>query len=219
MLLSRRPAVVLLVLAAGGGCLEFPGDFVPPTWDVDISLPLSHTSHSILDLVGDIALLPPEVLDTLDLSKTGGVTYQQTVVLGDTTGDGTDDSDLSENFFHGVSQGTLYVDVENGTPANMEVSVTLLDGSLGSLLTLPTDTTAIFLPAASFDASGKTGPATHALSVVELDAANVQLLSQAEFLCYTIQLSFPAAVRFSNIVNSDSMTIKSWGSFRTRVEP
>jgi len=97
------------------------------------------------------------------------------------------------------------------------VSVTLLDDSLQSLLTLPSDTTSLYLPGAPIDATGKTGQATKALSVVNLEQSNVVKLDRAGFLLYTIELSFPDGVVFSNIVSADSVNIKAWGTFRAQV--
>src|SRR5512145_706031 len=99
-------ALVLLLQLSFAGCLKFPDEPVPPSWDVEVSAALARTSHSIREMVGDLASLPPEVLDTLDLTSIT-IRYEQNIAIGDTSGDGLDDSGLDGEFFRSISHAHI----------------------------------------------------------------------------------------------------------------
>lgn len=212
---------LLLSIVAGlafTGCLDFPGEPVAPSWDVQVSAALARTSHSIRELVSDIASLPPEVLDTLDLSRIT-IRYENNVVLGDTTGDGIDDSGLTGEFFRSVSQARLFVEAVNGTPVALDISLRILAEDGHVLLVLPGVDSLLQLAAAPLDATGKVGTPTNAMAVVDMDDGLAAVLENGRSLSYTIDMTFPQNVTIDHVLTSDSLAIRTWGTFVSRVDP
>ena len=200
------------------GCIELPHEPVAPSWDVQVSAALSTTTHSIRELVDEISSLPPEVLDTLDLTQIT-IRYQESVVLGDTTGDGQDDSGLDGGFFSSISQATIFVEAANGTPAGMELSLDILDGDGQVLLELPGIDSLMYLVPAPLDATGKVGSPTNTLATIEIEQGIQELFENAETLSYTIDITFPPNVTAEHVLASDSLMIRTWGTFLSTVDP
>ena len=200
------------------GCIELPHEPVAPSWDVQVSAALSTTTHSIRELVDEISSLPPEVLDTLDLTQIT-IRYQESVVLGDTTGDGQDDSGLDGGFFSSISQATIFVEAANGTPAAMELSLDILDGDGQVLLELPGIDSLMYLVPAPLDATGKVGSPTNTLATIEIEQGIQELFENAETLSYTIDITFPPNVTAEHVLASDSLMIRTWGTFLSTVDP
>ena len=209
--------MLFLIQLPFSGCLEFPHEPVTPSWDVQVSAALSKTTHSIRDLVSELALLPPEVLDTLDLTRIT-IRYQENVVLGDTSGDGLDDSGLNSDFFRSISHARIFVEALNGTPVAMEVSLDILDRDGLVLLELPGTDSLMHLTPAPLDATGKVGPATNATSSLDVDEGLSALFDNAETLSYTIDIFFPENVTVEHVLGSDSLSIRTWGTFVSRVD-
>jgi hypothetical protein len=208
-------ALLGIVLA---GCLELPGEPVAPSWDIQVSVALAKTSHSIRELVSDLASLPPEVLDTLDLTQVT-VRYEGEVTFGDTSGDGVDDTGLSGEFFRSIKSGRIFIEAVNGTPVALELSMTIRDENGGGLMVLPGADSLLYLPPAPLDNTGKVGPATNAMSTLEVDEGFIPVLESGENLTYTIDINFPPEVGIDHVLTSDSLEIRTWGTFTTRVDP
>jgi hypothetical protein len=214
----RLVVLLLLIQLPFSGCLELPHEPVAPTWDVQVSAALSKTSHSIRDLVSDLAMLPPEVLDTLDLTLIT-IQYRENVAIGDTSGDGLDDSGLNSEFFRSISHARVFVEAANGTPTAMEVSLEILDSIGQVLLELPGTDSLMYLTPAPLDVTGKVVAPTITTADLEVEDGLSALFENAQWLSYTIDIHFPANVTVDHILSSDSLAIRTWGTFVSRVEP
>jgi hypothetical protein len=215
---SRFVVFFLLLSVCLGACLKLPEEPVHPEWDVEVSASLSQTSHTIRELVGEIASLPPQVQDTLYLPGIA-ISYAETLSVGDTTGDGKNDSGVSGDFFQSVIQARLFVETTNGTPVHLNVSMDLLDGLDQPLLSLPASGQSVLIPAAPLDGAGKVGPPTVEVSTFDLTPNEVEMLGQADRLRYVLNLTFPEGVSVPNVLAADSMQIRAWGTFLTRIDP
>ncbi|MDH4070037.1 MAG: hypothetical protein OEV30_06405 [Ignavibacteria bacterium] len=199
-------------------CFHVPFDPVSPSWDIQVSAGLARSSHSIRDLVGDLASLPPEVLDTLDLTDLS-IRFEETLVIGDTTGDGIADTGLTPEFFQSVSHAELFVEAENGTPVRMAISMEIRDHGQAVLLRIPEEERELDLQAAPLDETGKVGSPTSVRTVVELSDGLTTVFENGEQLAYTVDLSFPESVTVAHVLASDSMSIRLWGTFVSKVDP
>lgn len=214
----RLQLLFLVFSLVVAGCFDAPLDPVSPSWDIQVSAGLARTSHSIRDLVGDLASLPPEILDTLDLT-TLSIRFEETVIMGDTTGDGVSDAGLTPEFFQSVSHAELFVEAENGTPVRMAVSMEVRDGSQSVLLRIPEEGGELNLQAAPLDETGKVGAPTTVRSVMELADGFTGVFENGQELAYTIDLSFPEGVTVAHVLAADSMLIRAWGTFVSKVDP
>jgi len=203
---------VLITLLAG--CVDIPLDPVPPSWDVQVSVGLTQTTRTVRELVGDLALLPPEVLDTLDLSQIT-IHYEEDLRIADSPGQ----VGLTPDFFSSVSQAEIFVEAENGTPVLMSLSMELLDSAGALLIRIPESGSDLAVPAAPLDATGKVGSPTVSGTELALGDEAGTVFSNAARLTYSINLSFPPGVNASHVLGSDSLAITAWGSFVSRVEP
>ena len=211
------PVCYVLLGIMLAGCIELPGEPVAPSWDIQVSVALAKTSHSIRELVADLASLPPEVLDTLDLTRIT-IRYEDDVNLGDTTGDGKSDNGLTNGFFQSVTDGRLFVEAINGTPVALEVAMEIRDQQGETLMFLPGVDSLLHLPPAPLDNTGKIGAPTSAMST--MDVGNMGLVfDDGESLTYTIDIIFPAGVTLDHVLTSDSLQIRTWGTFTSRVDP
>ena len=216
--ICRFAGLCLIAGLSSIGCIEFPGEPVMPTWDVQVSAALAKTSHSIRDLVSDIASLPPEVLDTLDLSRMT-VRYENNVIMGDTTGDGKNDSGLTGDFFKTVTQAHIFVEAVNGTPAALDLSLSILDQDGVTLLVIPALDSPLHLTPAPLDQTGKVGAPTTARATVNVDDGLASVFETGKSLTYAIDITFPENVRMTHVLSSDSLFIQTWGTFVARVDP
>lgn len=211
-------SVVLLVVAGSlaTGCLDFPSEPVFPTWDVDVSVALTNSSHSIRGMVLELTGLPPEILDTLDIGGWSG-DYHRTVPIGDSSAGGLDGDHFSSEFLADVRSALLYVEGANASPVGLGVFVELLDSLDRTVFTLPDEGGMIGLPPAPVDATGKTGPATRSTSTLTFDQSTVSGLGRISHLRYTIHIEVPEGVSFRSIATSDTVGVRAWGTFRTTV--
>jgi hypothetical protein len=158
------------------------------------------------------------VLDTLYLPNVV-LHYEETLVLGDTTGDGISDSKVTREFFQNVISATIFVETTNGTPVGLDVSVALLDVNERQILAFPSGGQTVFVPGAPLDVTGKVGPAIVETSAFELISEQVDGMEGAELLRYSMDITFPEGVTVPNVLTGDSLNIRAWGTFITRVNP
>lgn len=152
----------------------------------------------------------------LTLGITNG-SYSDTLVLGDTTGDGRTDYPVDRKRLGGVNSGKVYIEVRNAMPLQIGVRLHLLDRSKQDLLELPRQGSPVLIQAAQVDGSGNVIVPANGSSVIELNEADVRQFDLADFVSYSVSLNTTpgsSAVRFRT---SDAINIRIWSTFSYRV--
>ena len=144
-------------------------------------------------------------------------TFRDTVVIGDTAGNGFAVYTVNKNRINGINYGALHVDILNATPVQVEVNVKLLDNLKQSVLIIPQPgTQPIIVNAGVVDADGNVTVPTHSTAVVSLTGAEVRTFNPAEYLAQTLTLRAAgnALVQFRT---SDYVRIRLWSDLSYRV--
>ena len=146
-------------------------------------------------------------------------TYRDTLAIGDTTGDGYKDYTLNKSRLNDVNNGKMYVEVRNGMPVQLGVSLRLLGLSRQSLLVLPQSGQGVQITAAAVDGAGNVTLPAQSTSILEMNQSEIRQFNPAEFLTYSISLvTTPGspAVRFRT---TDFIRIRIWSTLSYRVNP
>lgn len=146
-------------------------------------------------------------------------TYRDTLDIGDTTADGYRDYTLNKDALNDVNHGTTYIEVLNGMPLQIGVSLRLLDRSRQSLLLVPQSGQGVQVTAASVDGAGNVVLPAQSRASFALNQSEVRQFIPAEFLTYSFSLvTTPGspAVRFRT---SDYVRVRIWSTLSYRVDP
>jgi len=143
--------------------------------------------------------------------------YRDTLVVGDTTGDGNRDFSINKSRLREVNHGKLFIEVENGIPMQIGLELELLERAGYRLLHLPHAGSAISIAAATVDGTGNvTLPRTSRVTI-ELSSNDVRQFDPAEFISYAVSLTTTpgsSAVRFRT---SDYVRIRVWSTLSYKV--
>ena len=143
--------------------------------------------------------------------------YNDTVAVGDTTGDGRRDYQIDRNRLRDVNSGKLYIEIENGMPIQVGLGMRLLRGTKEGLLRLPQSGVPVTITPASVNGQGDVVAPTRSTSVLELSEQDIRQFDPAELLSYTIGLQTTPgspAVRFKT---ADYVRIRVWSGMSYRV--
>jgi hypothetical protein len=144
-------------------------------------------------------------------------TYRDTTALGDTTVDGRKDYSIDKRLMNNVNSGRMVIEILNGMPVQLGVSLRLLDSTKQTLLTLPQSGQEMQFSAAAVDADGNvTVPANGSASVV-LNNADVRQFDPAEHLSYGISLITTPGANAVRFKTSDYVRIRVWSQLSYRV--
>jgi hypothetical protein len=144
-------------------------------------------------------------------------TYGDTLVIGDSTGDGRKDFDLNKDRINDVNSGSLYIEIENGMPLQVGVQMRLLDSLQRSLLLVPQNGSTVGTAAASVDPQGNVTVPAHTTSSFSLDQSEVRQFNPTEFVTYAVSLTTTPgspAVRFRT---TDYLRVRIWSRLSYRV--
>jgi hypothetical protein len=144
-------------------------------------------------------------------------TYNDTLVLGDTSADGRRDYTINKDRINDVSSGTMVFEVKNAMPVQVGFTLRLLDVRKQPLLLVPQSGEEMRINAASVDGEGNVVLAANSTASFQLNQAEVQRFNPAEYLTYALSLvTTPGApaVRFKT---SDYVQIRVWSKLTYRV--
>jgi hypothetical protein len=146
-------------------------------------------------------------------------TYRDTLVIGDTTADGLRDYTINKDRLNDVNHGTMHIEVQNGMPLELGISLRLLDRTGQSILLVPQSGQGVQVTAAAVDGGGNVVLPAQSRSSFTLSQSEVRQFNPAEFLTYSVALvTTPGspAVRFKT---SDYVRVRMWSTLSYRVNP
>jgi hypothetical protein len=210
---------------AGGGAIAFDG--------AEVGAFLSKLSGRLpdsLQVSGKVLVNPPDCYSRgaagagsvgRNSSFSGSVTLSIPMNLGisqatyrDTTGFGvTEDGGgkkPGQSELANVNGAKLFVEVQNGLPAQVGVRVYLLDAMHRRLLTLPQSGQSLQVNAAAVDAQGIAAmPGTSTLTI-NLSHAEAQLYIPAEYVEYELDLATASGGSPAVFLTSDAVRVRVW---------
>lgn len=153
----------------------------------------------------------------LTLRVTDGL-FRDTLVIGDTTGDGQADFTFDHAELGQVNSGKMYMVVENALPLQVGVSFELLNAAEQIVLQLPQSGTPLGIAAAPVDGEGKVTVPAEQTMVIELSRSDVQQFNSANFLTYDLNLNTAPGSQSVSLRTTDFVHIRLWSTLSYRVE-
>jgi len=152
----------------------------------------------------------------LRLSITNG-SFRDTLVLGDSTGDGEKDFDPKKEPISSLNYGKMYLEVNNAIPLQVGINMSLMNALRQPLLLIPQSGSPIQFNAPAVDGAGDVVVPAKSTAIIELSYADVQQFNPSEFMAYAVSLmTTPGspAVRFKT---TDYIQIRIWSALSYRV--
>ncbi len=150
------------------------------------------------------------------LGIVGDATYADTISLNDPDNKGYKDF-VDKAKTDELQQGSVFLEVSNGTPVGVDVSFRWLDSLHALLVRLPQNGDTVHVTAAPVDGNGYVTVPAQSSSVIRLTAAQSKEFSKAAYFSKSLTIRTTQgspAVRFRT---TDFVSIRAWSSFTTRV--
>ena len=226
-----------LALAAGSfTCIDKPLEPVGPTWETQVTAPISLRSYTLADLAAKVSGLLANTSGTtqpvygrasqadpayvgrrsgsggvsspLAFSSTGGL-FADTVSIEDGSGQGHTFVD-SQNV-RDISSMKVHVVVDNAIPLQVTLKLEFLDGSKQVLIAIPQSAGDSIIVSAPTVTGGTVHSPSHTERVIELADSEIQQFNSAYSLAYFLQISNPG----TGVVLESTSTIKIrvWAEF------
>lgn len=144
--------------------------------------------------------------------------FTDTLVLGDTTGDGNADKRIDEKTLSGMNYGKLHVEIDNGTPLALKLKLGLMDRVRRMLLMVPqTEGDSITIAGGSV-MNGDVYASTRSTFTIDLQNADIRQFNLADLVKVDLALatSGTGAVNFRT---TDKVRVRVWTEFSYRVNP
>src|SRR5271169_1849030 len=136
---SRAMVYLLSLALVSLNCINKPLDPVGPTWDTQMTAPLSVRSYTVAQLVArDPNLLLNAAAGTqfVESSPVAGH-FSDTAYIGDTTGSGQGHTLVDSSSVDNFTSIRIHVVVDNGIPVDVAVKLQLLDNQKRLLMSVP----------------------------------------------------------------------------------
>jgi hypothetical protein len=110
----------------------------------------------------------------------------------------------------GVNTGKVLMELENALPMQVGVTLRLLDVMRVPMLTIPQNGTPVQVTSATVDPQGNVTLPAHSKVVLELNHAEAQLISPANYVEYTFDLSTSLGSPAVYFKTTDYIHVRSW---------
>lgn len=176
--------------------------------DYDTTMPASIGRNSAF--AGDVDLSVPMSLRIADGC------FGDTLVMGDTTGDGTSDHLIDPETMKSVNSGRMHVEIDNGLPMGVKVKLVLLDKGRMPLLVVPQSEGDSVTIDAGVVSNGDVQASAHTTRLIELKGSELTQFNNAVYVQMSVGVSTPgtAAVNFRT---TDKVRVRVWSEFSYRV--
>lgn len=144
--------------------------------------------------------------------------FRDTLVMGDTTGDGRADHLLDPETMKSVNSGRMHVEIDNGLPMGVKVKLVLLDKAREPLLTVPQSEGDSVVISAGVVANGDVQASTHSSRLIELKGTEVTQFNNAVYVRMSVGVATPGTEAV-NFRTTDKVRVRVWSEFSYRVNP
>ena len=158
-----------------------------------------------------------DVAVPMSLSITGGA-FSDTLVLGDTTGDGNADKRMDEKTLAEMNSGQLHVEIDNGTPLALKVKFGLMDRLRKTLLLVPQTEGDSIAINGGVVMNGDVYASSRSTFTINLSNIDIRQFNVADLVKVDLALgtSGTSAVNFRT---TDKVHVRVWTQFSYRVNP
>jgi hypothetical protein len=153
----------------------------------------------------------------LSMRITDGV-FADTLVMGDTTGDGAADHRIDPKQLDGMNSGRMFVEIDNGLPMAVKLKLVLLDRGRKPVLVIPQSEGDSIAIAAGMLSDGDVQAPARSSRFVELQSTELRSLNVADFVQVGVSVNTPGtgAVNFNT---TDRVRVRVWTQLSYRVKP
>lgn len=145
----------------------------------------------------------------LTLGVVGG-TVRDTLIIGDTTNNGSKASNIKSSYIGSYNNGKLMIELENGLPADIAFNTALLNHQKNSLMNLPQSGQMIRLAGARVDANGNVVEPTRSTTVIQLNQQEVAQYNPSEFVSYAVVLNTSSGSSTVQFKTDQQIKIRMW---------
>ncbi len=153
----------------------------------------------------------------LNLGLTNG-TVRDTLVIGDTLNNGRKGFTFDQSTLDQYHRGKVYIELENGLPAELAVKVSFLGTSRAHLMTLPQNDVPIRLAGAQVDASGNVLAPSRSTTVLDLSRQELANYNPAEYLAYAVGLNTSSGGSTVHFKTDNYVKIRVWTQLSGRIK-
>ncbi len=214
-----RAMVCLLPLAlVSFNCINKPLDPVGPTWDTQMTAPLSVRSYTVAQLVArdpNLFLNAPAATQFVESSPVAGH-ISDTAYIGDTTGSGQGHTLVDSSSADDFTSIRIHVVVDNGIPVDVAVKLQFLDNQRRLLMNIPqTAGDSVTVPAPAV-LGGIVQSPTHTERILDLSSTEIQQFNNSYSIVYFLQIS-SAGANLLALQGTQAINIRVWGEFTYQV--
>jgi hypothetical protein len=213
----KRGAATVSVLAlalCSFNCINKPLAPVAPTWEMQMTVPLSIRSYTLADLVprnSNFIANTHGVAFPPTFSPTGEL-FSDTVSIGDTSGSGQGHTLVDQKTAGDFNSIKIHVVADNGIPLQVALKLQFLDMAKRQLINIPqTAGDSITVPAPAL-LGGTVQSPSHTERVIELADTEIQQFNSAYSLVYFLHIS-TAGTNVPPLESTQMITIRVWAEF------
>jgi hypothetical protein len=141
---------------------------------------------------------------------------RDTLVIGDSAG--TKATKIDPATINRYNRGKVYIELENGLPAELSFSTGLLDHAKRTLLAMPQSGSPILLRGAQVDADGNVTVPGKSTTVIELNQQEVSQYNPAAFVSYNVALKTSNGAGSVTFRSDNKVKIRVWSTLSVKVQ-
>ena len=153
----------------------------------------------------------------MSLSITGGA-FSDTLVMGDTTGDGRADKRIDEKTLADMNSGQLHVEIDNGTPLALKVKFGLMDRLRKTLLLVPQTEGDSIAINGGVVMNGDVYASSRSTFTINLSNIDIRQFNLADLVKVDLALG-TSGTGPVNFRTTDNVHVRVWTQFSYRVNP
>jgi hypothetical protein len=139
-------------------------------------------------------------------------------VIGDTSANGKKSFTIDQSTIDRYNYGKVYVELENGLPAELSFDVALMNRSFQHLLRMPQSGQQIQLRGAHVDANGNVTIAGKSTTVIELNRQEVSQYNPSEFVTFNLGLKTSSGSSSVKFTTDNNVKIRVWTTLSAKVK-
>jgi hypothetical protein len=144
--------------------------------------------------------------------------FSDTLVLGDTTGDGNADKRVDEKTLSDMNYGQLHVEIDNGTPLALKLKIGLMDRLRKMLLVVPQTEGDSIAIAGGAVMNGDVYASSRSTFTIDLQNADIRQFNLADLVKVDLALATSGTTPV-NFRTTDKVHVRVWTQFSYRVNP
>jgi hypothetical protein len=199
-------------------CVNKPLAPVAPTWETQMTAPLSLRSYTLADLAAkDSNFFPstPGIALAATFSPAGAL-FSDTVSIGDSSGSGPGHTLVDQKTAGDFNAIQIHVVVDNGIPLQLALKLKFLDTANRLLITIPQSSGDSIIVPAPVVLGGTVQSPSHTERIISLADTEIQQFNSTHSLVYFLQISAPGTDLLA-LVRTQAINIRIWAEFSFQV--